>query len=123
MGLIVIPALISLADMAIAGSRRYSAFNFVSVTGGSGSASTMVHGTTWRCDSGALKSVRAAVAFFGLLCFAVPVLAQQTGRVNLEFEPLQPLPQVLPLNADKIALGRDLFFDKRLFRLSARPVS
>ncbi len=80
----------------------------------------MAHGTTWRCDSGALKSARAAAALFGLLCFAVPVLAQQTGQVNLESEPLQPLPQVLLLNADKIALGRDLFFDKRLSKDSTK---
>ncbi len=61
-----------------------------------------------------LKSACAAGAILGLLFVAVPVLAQQAGRVNLASEPLQPLPQKQSLSADKIALGQDLFFDKRL---------
>ena len=60
-----------------------------------------------------MKSSRTVTVIFGLLCFAVSAQAQTVGR-PLESEPLQPLPQSHSLSADKVALGRDLFFDKRL---------
>lgn len=75
---------------------------------------------------GRLKLARTAAAIFGLLCLVIPVSAQPPdrlnnpasvqppGRLNLAAEPLQPLPQNLPLSKAKIDLGRDLFFDKRL---------
>ena len=57
---------------------------------------------------------RNVAAFLSLLCLAVPANSQTSGRVNLDSEPLQPLPQALPLNPEKVDLGRDLFFDTRL---------
>ena len=44
----------------------------------------------------------------------MPASAQQAEPLNLAIEPLQPLPQKLSLNPEKIALGQDLFFDTRL---------
>jgi len=48
-----------------------------------------------------------------------PALGQQTGQVNLESEPLQPLPQKLTLDPAKVSLGHDLFFDTRLSKDSS----
>lgn len=40
-------------------------------------------------------------------------------RVNAD-EPLQPLPDALPVNAAKVALGEKLFVDKRVVRRQYR---
>lgn len=55
-----------------------------------------------------------AIFFFWLVALPAVVNAQKTGHLNLVEEPLQPLPAAQPLDPDKVALGRDLFFDKRL---------
>ena len=61
-----------------------------------------------------LKLSRITIAILGLIWLSSPLSAQQPGPLNLANEPLRPLPQKLSLNAGKIALGRDLFQDKRL---------
>lgn len=51
-----------------------------------------------------------------IIAVIVPAWSQETGKLNLESEPIQPLPQTVDLNPDKVSLGRDLFFDTRLSR-------
>ncbi len=45
----------------------------------------------------------SAIVVFGSL--ASSAAGQQSGHVNLESEPIQPLPQKLVLNPEKVALG------------------
>lgn len=59
----------------------------------------------------AWRVLTTCFAILTLICAAGESLAQQ---VNLDSEPLQPIPQKISLDAEKVALGKDLFFDKRL---------
>ncbi|MDD9907511.1 MAG: cytochrome-c peroxidase [Rhodospirillaceae bacterium] len=61
---------------------------------------------------------RLAVILF-IVSYVVPASGQETAKLNLESEPIQPLPQKIDLDPEKVALGRDLFFDPRLSKDSS----
>jgi cytochrome c peroxidase len=49
-----------------------------------------------------------------LLCLSTAFIAFPAFPIDLELEPLQPLPTSVTVNSPKAALGKKLFFDKRL---------
>ena len=54
-----------------------------------------------------------------VLAVIPPAWSQEPATLNLESEPIQPLPQQIDLDPDKVALGQDLFFDTRLSKDSS----
>ena len=51
-----------------------------------------------------------------LFAAAQPLLAPQRPKIPLGLDLYMPVPEDNPLTAEKVALGRKLFFDKRLSR-------